>query len=267
MEQLEGRVAVVTGAASGIGRGLAHAFADAGMSVVVADVDRAGASSVAAELVAAGHHAVGHRADVTDPESIAALARAALDAFGAVHVLANNAGVMPVGPLAEASEHDWTWTFDVNVRGVVRCVQAFLPHLSASTPAHIVNTASMAGLAPRVTSNLGVYSASKAAVVVYSEVLRAELASLGIGVSVLCPGPVSTRIWESERNRPAHLGETRSVSAPERASTGLDPLEVGRMVVEAVRHDRPYIFTNAGSKGRIDRRIAGLQEALGIVES
>lgn len=267
MEQLAHRVAVVTGGASGIGQGLAQAFAGSGMRVVVADVEGDAAQDVAAALVSQGYEAVGHRVDVTDPASIEDLAVAARKAFGAIHLLANNAGVMPVGPLAEASEHDWTWTFDVNLRGVVRCVQAFLPHLSANTPAHIVNTASMAGLAPRLTANLGVYSASKAAVVVYSEVLRAELASAGIGVSVLCPGPVSTRIWESERNRPAHLGDTRSVRAPERASTGLDPVDVGRMVVEAVRRDQPYIFTNPGSRGRIDARIAGFQQALDTVES
>lgn len=261
MDELRGRVAVVTGGGNGIGRGIAGALAEAGASVVVADLETDAAEAAAAELAEAGHKAIARRVDVTDADDLAALADATVEAFGAVHVLANNAGVMTVGPLAEATEDDWSWIFDVNVHGVVRGVRAFLPHLRASAPAHIVNTVSMAAVAPRLSGEMGIYTAAKAAVFAYSEVLRAELANDGIGVTALCPGPVRTRIWEAERNRPARFGEPKALEAPARTESQ-DPAEVGRMVVDAIRRDAAYLFTNLGSRERIEEREAGIREAL-----
>jgi NAD(P)-dependent dehydrogenase (short-subunit alcohol dehydrogenase family) len=255
MDELQGRVAVVTGGGSGIGRGIALACAGAGLRVAAADIDQDAADAVAAEICATGSEAIGVRVDVADSTSVARLRDIVEARFGAVHVLANNAGVMPVGPLADATADDWRWTFGVNVLGAVAVVDAFLPLLRANAPGHIVNTASMAALAPRLTGHLGVYSASKGALLVYSEVLRAELDAEGIGVSALCPGPVQTRIWESERNRPEEMGSAGpSQMAPARLAAGLDPLEVGRMVIEGIRRNTAYILTNEGSRARIEER-------------
>ena len=175
MEDLRGRVAVVTGGGSGIGFGIAGALAAAGARLIVADIEGAAAEAAAASFRSAGHPAIARRTDVTNADDLDSLAEATIEAFGAVHVLVNNAGVMTMGPLAEASEADWSWLFDVNVHGVVRGVRAFLPHLRANAPAHIVNTVSMAAVAPRLDGGMGIYTASKAAVLGYSEVLRAEL--------------------------------------------------------------------------------------------
>ena len=262
MTEIEGRVAVVTGAASGIGRGIAQALGAAGARLVVADIDGAAAERVAAELSTAGHDATAVRVDVAEPDGSESLSKAAVEAYSAVHILVNNAGIMAPAPLAEASAADWEWTLDVNLRGVVRGVRAFLPLLREHAEAHIVNTGSMAGLAPRLDSGLGAYSASKAAVVVYSEMLRAELASEGIGVSVLCPGPVQTRIWEAGRNRQARFGANPAVEAPPRAADGIDAEAVGSLVVNAIRHDLAYIFTNEGSRERIEERARRIEASL-----
>ncbi len=266
MEDLSDRVAVITGGASGIGRGIARALAAEGASVVVADLEAEAAEAVAAELTAEGQRAIARRVDVTDQSDLDALAAATIEAFGAVHVLANNAGVMTQGRLVDATDEDWSWIFDVNLHGLVRGVRAFLPHLREHAPAHIVNTASMAGLAPRPAGAVGVYSASKAAAVIYSEMLRAELAADGIGVSALCPGPVQTRIWEAERNRPPRFGEPRPMTAPARVTQGLDPDEVGRLVVDGIRRDSAHILTSPGSRERIEERMEGIRAALDVLD-
>ena len=249
------RVAVVTGAGSGIGAGIARALVDAGSSVVLADIDEPALNAVAGELQAAEGRVLVCRADVADASELERLAGATVEAFGAVHLLVNNAGVMTRAPLVESSAGDWEWIFGVNLRGVVEGVRAFLPHLRDSAPSHIVNTGSMAGLAPRLDAELGVYSASKAAVVVYSELLRAELASEGIGVSVLCPGPVSTQIWEAERARHERFGRGHDVAAPARADLGMAADEVGRIVLDGVRANEGFIFTHDDSRARIEHRM------------
>src|SRR5215472_10419781 len=199
----EGRVAVVTGAASGIGFGLSERFVAEGMRVVMADVD-APALAEAADLLA------GRRAevlpvttDVSDGDQVDSLRDRALEAFGAVHVVCNNAGVSGTGrPLWEMSRRDWEWVMGVNLWGVINGIRSFVPVLLQQDAGHVVNTASMAGVIPGV---LGSYSVTKHAVVALSEALHFQLLPLGapVGVSVLCPGWVRTRIGESYRNRPA----------------------------------------------------------------
>ena len=265
MEELQGRVAVVTGAGSGIGRGIADALADAGARLVIADIEGRAAEAVAAAIRDAGHPAIARHVDVTDGDDIESLAEATIEAFGAVHVLVNNAGVMTMGPLAEATEADWNWLFEVNVHGMVRGVRAFLPHLRANAPAHIVNTVSMAPVAPRLDGEMGIYTASKGAAIGFSEVLRAELADEEIGVTAVCPGPVATRLYEADRNRHARFGGRTGMEAPARAHRQ-QPDEVGAMVVDGILRNAGYVFTDLESRGRIEAREARIREALDDLE-
>ncbi len=256
------RVAVVTGAGSGIGAGIARALVEAGSSVVLADIDEPALEAVAQQLRSAEGRVLVCRADVAEVDDLERLARVTIEEFGAVHLLVNNAGVMTRAPLAESSLDDWEWIFNVNLRGVVEGVRAFLPHLRDAAPSHIVNTGSMSGLAPRLDGGLGVYSASKAAVVVYSELLRAELAAEGIGVSVLCPGPVSTQIWGAERGRHERFGRGHEMEEPARAGAGMATDEVGRIVLDGVRANEGFIFTNGDSQARIAERMDRLDAGL-----
>ncbi|MBI4247828.1 MAG: SDR family NAD(P)-dependent oxidoreductase, partial [Candidatus Rokubacteria bacterium] len=204
VESFEGRVAVVTGGGSGIGRALAEGLASAGARIVVADVDEAAMAAAVAAIRAGGGQALAVRADVSDRGQVTALADRAWAAFGRVHVLCNNAGVVLHGGLAAASHRDWQWVLGVNLWGVIHGLEAFVPRMLAQREAgHVLNTASMAGLV--ATPGLGVYNTSKYAVVGLSETLAKELRPHGIGVSVLCPMGVATRIRESERHRPPDL--------------------------------------------------------------
>jgi NAD(P)-dependent dehydrogenase (short-subunit alcohol dehydrogenase family) len=276
MEPLEDRVAVVTGGGSGIGEGLAHACAAAGMRVVLGDVEEKEVSRVAADLVAKGARALAVPCDVTRRAALDALADAAWSSFGGCHLLCNNAGVLVQGALADASDADWSWVLDVNLRGVVNGLQAFVPRMLAQGgEAHIVNTASMAGLC--VLPDLGIYTASKFAVVGLSESLRMELAPRGIGVSVLCPGGVSTRIIESDRNRPDGVracirrddamedGPVAPTDEEGEAASGIEdmqtPDEVAARVLEAVRDDLPYVITHPSWKPRVEARSRALLAA------
>ena len=265
MDDIRGKVAVVTGGGSGIGRGIAEALAEAGARLIIADIEGLAAEAVAALIRDAGHPAIARRTDVTDAADLESLADATLEAFGSVHVLVNNAGVMTLGPLAEATEADWNWLFDVNVHGMVRGVRAFLPHLRANAPAHIVNTVSMAPVAPRLDGEMGIYTASKGAAIGFTEVLRAELADEGIGVTAVCPGPVETRLYEAQRNRHARFGEGRAMETPGRAHRQ-QPDEVGAMVVDAILRNAGYLFTDLDSRGRIEAREARIREALDALE-
>lgn len=255
--QFEGRVAVITGAASGFGRAFAQQAAALGMKLVLADVDADALEGVVAAMRDQGAQAIGVRTDVRDPAQVDALAKATLDAYGRVHLLFNNAGVGTGGFLWESSAKDWDWVFGVNVMGVANGVRSFTPAMLAQGErAHIVNTASVAGLlAP---SAMAVYNASKHAVVALTETLYHDLKNVGaqVSCSLLCPAFVPTGIANAERSRPDDLRNdappTRSQQAADlqlqRAvrSGRLTPEDVAKATFDAVRDGRFYILTHPG---------------------
>lgn len=265
MQDLRGKVAVVTGGGSGIGRGMSLAFAEAGANVVIADIEDGPAAEVAREVESHGVRALALHVDVAKRASVEALAGKTFGELGAVHILCNNAGVGAGGPLDQCSDDDWRWVLAVNLEGVVNGLQAFLPRMKRQDgEKHIVNTASMAGLI--AFPGLGPYTASKYAVVGISETLRAEGAGYGLGVSVLCPGLVRTRILNSQRNRPESFGQSPERSdlltkqaADRMASEGMDPLEVGRRVRAAVLENRLYVLTHPELESFFEARIAAIR--------
>ena len=265
MENLNGKVAVVTGGGSGIGRALSLAFAAEGMSVAVSDVDLAAAEAVATEVEATGAKAIAVQTDVRKRDAVKALAERAFTELGGVHVLCNNAGVVTFKNAAEMTPADWTWVMSVNLDGVVNGVTQFLPRLiQQGEEAHIVNTASIAGLYP--APNISSYVASKYAVVGLSEHLRIDLAPLNIGVSVLCPGGVRTQIVHAGRNRPDELGGPET--PPEQVAqagagtySGMDPADVAQLVLNAIKANRPYVVTHYENKAPLEQRLERLREA------
>ena len=273
MDDLQGKVAVVTGGGSGIGRGIALAAAREGMHVVLADIELDAAEGVAREVATEEVDVLAVQADVSAVGSVEALADRTFDRFGAVHLLCNNAGVFTLGTLTDATAADWDWLLRVNVLGVVHGLHAFLPRMRAQDgEAHVVNTASMAGLiAPRGLP-IGVYTATKYAVVGLSETLRMELEPDGIGVSVLCPSGVETRIWEAERNRPTELGGPQEMdsrgdfSAQGPAGEQLDPEAVGRMVIAGVQANELYVLTHPETQGLVRRRFDAIMAAFDGME-
>jgi NAD(P)-dependent dehydrogenase (short-subunit alcohol dehydrogenase family) len=251
MQQLEGRTAVVTGAASGIGLALARRAASEGMNVVLADVDEAGLEAAAAAMDGAPAGGVEQvRCDVSDPDQVEALADRSFERFGGVALLCNNAGVGGGGRVADLHRKDWQWVLGVNLWGVIHGVTSFLPRmLESGSPGHVVNTASMAGFF--AAPGMAPYAVSKFGVVALSESMRGELVGTEVGVSVLCPGWVSTRIHESERSRPADLSVERAQVDDEMRDAiraviqgGLDPAEVAGLVFDAVRAERFWVFTH-----------------------
>jgi len=268
-----GRVAVVTGAGSGIGQALAEAFASAGSAVVVADIDGAAAKAVADGITSRGGAADAVVVDVSDAASVEELAATTIASHGRVDVLCNNAGVSTFNLIEDHTLDDWRWVLSVNLWGVIHGVHTFLPILRRQgTPAHIVNTASIAGLLSGVAF-IGPYSATKVAVVSISETLvkEFEIAQLPIGVSVLCPSSVDTRVMESERSRPAALGAEHRTDLAEsvrlgiRGSftgpTGLTPAQVADRVVAAIRGDEFWIVTHPGERPSVEARFAGALDA------
>jgi len=265
-----GRVAVVTGAASGIGRALAQAFADGGSTVVLGDIDGAEAERVAAGIRDGGGRAEALSVDVADSTSVDELARHTMDRCGRVDVLCNNAGVSTFNLIQDQTLDDWRWVFDVNLWGVVHGVQSFLPIFRRQgTPAHIVNTASIAGLLSGVAF-IGPYAATKVAVVSISETLSQEfgLAGLPIGVSVLCPSSVDTRVMESERSRPERRGVEHRLESAEAVRlsirdsftgpTGLTPAHVAQRVLEAIRNGEFWIVTHPGERAAVEARFTAV---------
>jgi NAD(P)-dependent dehydrogenase (short-subunit alcohol dehydrogenase family) len=266
MRELRGKVAVVTGAASGIGRALAERFAAEGMKVVLADVERTALAETEKALAAGGTSVVAVPTDVSKAGDVEALARRTLDAFGAVHLLCNNAGVVAAGPTWERTVADWEWVLGVNLWGVIHGIRVFLPiMLGQDADGHIVNTASMAGLVSGAFN--AIYNVSKHGVVTLSETLQQELALTGarVRVSVLCPGWVNTRIMDADRNRPAALAAPARSPTPEETvlteavrgflASGLPPARVAELVVDAVRGERFYVLTHPEWKGLIRTRM------------
>ncbi|OMH37104.1 SDR family NAD(P)-dependent oxidoreductase [Tersicoccus sp. Bi-70] len=270
MKDLTGRVAVVTGAASGIGRAIAERCADAGMAVVLADVEDVSLQQTVADLQNRGAEAAGLCVDVREPADLEALAALAVDRFGGVHLLCNNAGVDTGGPFDQIPEASWRWVMDVNFFGVVNGCQAFLPALRAAGEGHIVNTGSMAAVNAGMRT-MAPYIASKFAVLGFTENLAVELAATDpqIGVSALLPGGVKTRMTDSERNRPAgvELSEDpvrAEVVAGIRSATdrdGLEPLDVADLVLDAVRERRFYVLTHReAALDAVSQRLAWMTE-------
>lgn len=262
MKDLEGKVAVITGAGSGIGEGIARAAAAAGMKVVVADIDIEKGRAVAEDLTAGGATAIAVAVDVSDLLSVEALRDATLEAFGAVHLLCNNAGVWVGALMQEADIKDWQYLINVNLYGVIHGVQTFLPLLIEQGEGHIVNTASVGGLISGPPE--GLYTTTKFAVVALSEALLMEVVGQGVGVSVLCPGLVATNlITQSSAVRPDALnsGKDHQQPAPDVAS-GIAPDLVGQQVVDAVREDGFYVITHDDYRDIIKMRHDGIIDAL-----
>ncbi len=274
MREFRDRVAVVTGAASGIGRGMAERFAAEGMKVVLADIEQGALAQTESEMKAKRATVLAVPTDVSKAGDVEALAEKTIDAFGAVHVLCNNAGVAPPGgPSWERTVADWQWVLGVNLWGVIHGIRAFVPiMLAQDSEGHIVNTASGAGLHSRLW--LAIYCVTKHAVVTLSETLYHELTMTGakVKVSVLCPAYVNTRIADSDRNRLAELRndparETRSPQeeAMEQAfrqllATGLTPEQVADHVFNAIRDEKFYIITHPETKDRVRARMEDILE-------
>jgi NAD(P)-dependent dehydrogenase (short-subunit alcohol dehydrogenase family) len=272
MRELAGRTAFVTGGASGIGLALGHAFAQAGMKVMLADIETGALAAAVETLRDSAPDIRGVVCDVADPDSVERAAKAYCEAFGNVHVVCNNAGVAAAGGIDNISLDNWRWVLDVNLMGVLHGIRSFLPHIRAhGEGGHIVNTASMAGM----SSGLGFspYVASKFAVVGLSEGLATQLKPLGIGVSVLCPGFVRTRIGESGRNRPERYGATQTpdpaspaglllAQIAERLQSGLDPSQIAARVLAAIRGDELYVFTHPEMRDEVEERFAAIMVAM-----
>jgi len=262
MKELKGKVAAVTGAASGLGRAMALAFADEGMHVALGDVSDP--SAVLAEVQRKGVRALAMRLDVSNASAVEAFAQRIDAELGGAHVVCNNAGVSPLGAVWETSLGDWRWILDVNLWGVIHGVKSFVPRLVARNEGHVVNTASVAGIINPPGS--GAYNVTKHAVVALSETLHHDLRERGcaVGVSVLCPAYVPTGIADSERNRPAGVEatvKTKEMLAREQmlkkavSSGRLSADDVARAVVQAVKEERFYILTHPRIKGAIGARM------------
>ena len=272
MLELGGRVAVVTGAASGIGLGMARRFAAEGMRVVMADIERNALQAAVDELASSGSEVVAAPTDTSVLDEVEALAALTLDRFGAVHVVCNNAGVGSRGlPFRELPLRDFEWVLGVNLWGVIHGLHAFLPHLRLQDEGHIVNTASVSALYH--LPNMAPYNASKAAVMALSETLKFELDSEGshVGVSVLCPSWVRTNISTASRNLPERLAYELTTEQmaqiaqykdrrKQQLVTAMEPDEVAGQVCDAIRTNRFYVITHPASvaimQDRFDRIVA-----------
>ncbi|MGE0820744.1 MAG: SDR family NAD(P)-dependent oxidoreductase [Candidatus Binatia bacterium] len=273
MKEFQDRVAVVTGGASGIGRAMADRFATAGMKIVLADVEQGALQAAEAEMRTQGATVLGVQTDVSKAEAVENLAQKTLDAFGAVHIICNNAGVGGgFGPTWTQPLKNWEWGFGVNLWGVIHGIRTFVPiMLKQGTEGHVVNTASMAGLISGPF--MSVYDATKFAVVTISESLHLELAmqKAKVKVSVLCPGFVKTNIATSERNRPAHLqqeGEQQFSEAEMSFASmmfagiaaGTPPAEIAEKVFAAVQNEKFYILPHPEFLAMVRHRMEAILE-------
>jgi NAD(P)-dependent dehydrogenase (short-subunit alcohol dehydrogenase family) len=264
MRDFSGKTAFVTGGASGIGLALCRAFGRRGMNVAIADVEAEACATALETLRREGVHAIATPCDVSERDSLAEAAAKTFAEFGKVHILCNNAGVSRAGAIETIAASDWDWVIGVNLKGLVHGLQIFLPHIKAhGEQGHIVNTASMNGVAGAPLA--GPYSATKFAAVGISEVLAAELKGSPIGVSVLCPSWVKTRMLDNGRNRPVRFGgpiqldsdganAERNRRYANALEDGLDPAEVAELVIAAIEARRLYVFTHADRRADVERR-------------
>lgn len=269
MEEFAGKVAVVTGAASGIGRATATRFAEAGMKVVLADIEETALEEAVTSLGNMGHEVLGVPTDVSSWEAIQALADKTMAEFGGVNIVHNNAGVVVSGPIGELSLTDWEWVLGVDLWSVIYGVKAFLPLIKQTGEGHIVNTASTAGLQSSAT--IAPYNVAKFGVVALTETLRLELAAAKspVSASVLCPGAINTQIVFSKRNRDLASAQDHATSAEEQAfeeragallaQQGKDPAEVADMVFDAICRDEFWILTHPEWKEVMAQRVAAMQ--------
>ncbi|NQZ95427.1 MAG: SDR family NAD(P)-dependent oxidoreductase [Myxococcales bacterium] len=272
MQDLAGKVAVVTGGASGIGHAMATRFAREGMKLVLVDVEAGPLAEATKAFEAAGVEVLAQQLDVSDANEMDALAAASLERFGAVHVVCNNAGVGSGGPMWKLTTEDWEFAMRPNLWGVIHGVRVFTKHMIAQNEGHIVNTASMAGLVS--VPGMGPYNVTKHGVVTLSETLHHELAALGseVGVSVLCPGHVNTRIWESERNRPDELAATGTDESSEKRRktremfkslvlSSMPAEQVAARVHESILDGTFYIHTHENVRLAVEQRMQGILDA------
>ncbi len=269
MERLDGRTAFVTGGASGLGLAMAQAFVREGMKVMIADIDQGAVERAVEALGGGGAGVAGTTCDVADRSSVEAAARKTIEAFGKVHVVCNNAGVGVVGPIGTIAARDWDWIFDVNLKGVIHGVEVFLPLIeSHGEGGHFVNTGSMSSLVVRPGREP--YAATKFAILALSEGWAMQLEPRGIGVSVLCPGYVRTRIGESGRARQDRYGGPSSAPQVEQAGgraqgdlmAGAMPAEpVGERVVEAIKANELYVITHPEMKPVVAARFGRILRA------
>ena len=263
MKAFAGKAAFITGGAGGIGLAMARAFGQRGMKVAIADVEAETCARAVETLRREGVEAIGTACDVSDREALAEAVKRTFAEFGKIHILCNNAGVSRAGPVETIAASDWDWVIGVNLKGLIHGLQLFLPHMKAhGEEGHIVNTASINGVAGAPLA--GPYSATKFAVVGLSEVLAAELAETPIGVSVLCPRWVKTRMLDNGRNRPARFGgpiklDADNVNAERNAryakalESGLDPADVAQLVIGAIEARRLFVFTHAETRAAVER--------------
>ena len=274
MESFDGQVAVITGAASGIGRATARLLAAEGARLVLADIERPALDDAVAEMIELGARTIGHVTDVSHADHVEALAERTVSEFGGVNIIMNNAGVAAGGTSWEIDLPTWEWVIGVDLWSVVHGIRSFVPRIIASGGGHVINTASMAGVSSMPF--MGPYNVSKHAVVTLSETMYHELAMLHpeVGVTVVCPGWVKTQINRSERNRPESTAvagatladldtgeldgttlENAGSMVDDLIANGLDPDDVAALVVEAVRHGRFYVLTHPEWMPMVSRRV------------
>ena len=269
MQDLKGRTAVITGAASGMGLATATHLADCGMRVVLSDIEEEPLAKATESLGCAGHEVIAVRTDVSSLESIQELAARSVEAFGAVHVLHNNAGVFTAGFIEDLSIKDWEWILAVDLWSVIYGVKVFLPLLNEAGEGHIVNTSSTTGF--QALAATGAYSVAKFGVIALTETLQRELVAKKspVRASVLCPGTINTQIVNSERNRPDEVTREHKVSRAEEKyrkfafpliKQGMDPAEVGPMVENAIREQRFWVLTHPAWCDVLRERVEGMAE-------
>ena len=267
MKDVNGRVAVITGGGSGIGQGMARAFAGAGMKLVIADLDQAGLDATVEELSSAGTEIVGVSCDVSKLDQVEALAQTALDSFGAVHVLCNNAGIGVPTATHKMKLDDWRWIIDVDLWGPIYGVHVFLPIIEEQGEGHINSTSSMAGLI--ASGMMGAYNVAKHGVVALMASLERDLRGRKspVTASVLCPGPINTNIsrhsveFRPSRSKPKADGETSgrvADSIQAALEQGMDPNEVGELVLDGILNDRFWILTHPRWARALERQLQAL---------